>query len=66
MSLIVHPAPRIINDPIPNNVHSLTSGREPIGAANAVDHRHGCNSRNVPIGLSNRAKWAYGCSDFGM
>ena len=66
MSLMVHPAPRMMNDPRPNSAHSFMSGREPSGCvAKAVDQRHGCSSNIVPIGLSRRAKCAYGWSEGG-
>ena len=69
MSLIVHPAPRMMKDPVANNAQSLRSGSvvdNPSGVvARAVDHKQGCKRRKVPMGLSSRARCAYGWRDLG-
>lgn len=50
ISFIVHPAPRIMNAPIPNKLNIYRSGSEPGAAHNAILHAHGQNKSHDPNG----------------
>ena len=65
MSLIVHPAPRIMMEPTPNKANMWKSGIEPGVAAMAILHVHGRYSSQLPIGLSNLTSRKYGCTLLG-
>lgn len=45
---MIHPAPRIMNAPIPKRVKSLRSGRVPGAAAMAILQLHGQNNNQDP------------------
>lgn len=49
ISLIVHPAPRIINAPEAKMANVAKSGKHPGDALNATLHPHGQNNNQVPI-----------------
>lgn len=68
MSLIVHPAPRIMNAPEAKRSkwkESVDGGREWYCAASVKDHAHGQKRSHDPMGLSIRDRKRYGCSDRG-
>jgi hypothetical protein len=45
----VHPALLIMTAPEANKANVVRSGKHPVGAAKAIDHPHGQNSRNDPL-----------------
>lgn len=48
MSFIVHPAPRIMNAPVPKRANIWRSGKAPAEAAKAILHPQGQNSNQLP------------------
>ena len=52
---MTHPADLIMIAPVANFVTTYQSGKAPVGAAKAIDHRHGQKSKAVPTCLSTLA-----------
>lgn len=53
---IVHPAPRIIKAPKPNNSKYCKSGKAPGAALNAILHPHGQNSNQEPTQQNEKGR----------